>query len=70
MRTLAPQDRKELREFGLGLALLIMLIFWGLLPWLGDRPRPTWPLAASALLVWPHWPGRSRSIPSTAFCCP
>jgi hypothetical protein len=58
MRTLAPQDRKELREFGLGLALLIMLIFWGLLPWLGDRPRPTWPLAASALLgmaalAWP-----------------
>ena len=58
MRTLTPRNRKELREFGLGLALLIVLIFWGLLPWLGDRPRPAWPLAAGALfgtvaLVWP-----------------
>lgn len=58
MRTLNLQNRKELREFGLGLALLIALIFWGLLPWLGDRPRPVWPLVASALLgaaalVWP-----------------
>ena len=58
MRTLTPQNRKELREFGLGLALLIALIFWGLLPWLGDRPRPAWPLAAGALLgtaalAWP-----------------
>jgi len=58
MRTLTPQDQKELREFGIGLALLILLIFWGLLPWLGDRPRPTWPLVASTLvgsaaLAWP-----------------
>ena len=58
MRTLTPQNRKELREFGLGLALLIALIFWGLLPWLGDRPRPPWPLVAGAVLgaaalAWP-----------------
>jgi hypothetical protein len=58
MRVLAPQDGKELREFGLGLAVLVMLIFWGLLPWLGDRPRPAWPLAvggvlALAALAWP-----------------
>jgi hypothetical protein len=58
MRTLTPQNGKELREFGLGLAVLVVVIFWGLLPWLGDRPRPMWPLVASALLagaalVWP-----------------
>jgi hypothetical protein len=58
MRVLTPRDHKELREFGLGLALLIALTFWGLLPWLGDRPRPVWPLIASALLgvaalAWP-----------------
>mgnify|MGYP003546364450 CR=1 FL=1 len=58
MRTLTPQNGKELREFGLGLAALIALVFWGLLPWLGDRPRPAWPLAAGALLgtaalAWP-----------------
>jgi hypothetical protein len=58
MRTLTPQNGKELREFGLGLALLITLVFWGLLPWLSDRPRPAWPLAAGALLgtaalAWP-----------------
>ena len=58
MRILAPRNGKELREFGLGLALLITFVFWGLLPWLGDRPRPVWPLVASALLgvaalAWP-----------------
>ena len=51
MQTLIPRNGKELREFGLGLAVLVALIFWGLLPWLGERPRPTWPLVASALLA-------------------
>jgi hypothetical protein len=58
MRVLTLKDGKELREFGLGLALLIVLIFWGLLPWLADRPRPAWPLLAGgvlavAALAWP-----------------
>jgi len=58
MRILTPHDRRELRHFGLGLALLVMLFFWGLLPWLGERPRPAWPLAtggvvATLALVWP-----------------
>jgi hypothetical protein len=58
MRILTPSDRKDLRHYGLGLALLIVFAFWGLLPWLGDRPRPVWPLAvggvlAALALAWP-----------------
>ncbi len=51
MRVLTPHDRRDLRHYGLGLALLIVLVFWGLLPWLGDRPRPVWPLAAGGVLA-------------------
>ena len=51
MRILTPQDRQDLRHYGLGLALLIVLVFWGLLPWLGDRPRPAWPLAVGSVLA-------------------
>jgi hypothetical protein len=58
MRILTPNDRKDLRHYGLGLALLVVLVFWGLLPWLGDRPRPVWPLGvggvlAALALAWP-----------------
>jgi hypothetical protein len=51
MRILTRHDRKELRHFGLGLGVLVVLIFWGLLPWLGERPRPVWPLAAGGTLA-------------------
>jgi len=51
MRILTPGDRKDLRHYGLGLALLIAFVFWGLLPWLGDRPRPVWPLAVGGVLA-------------------
>jgi hypothetical protein len=58
MRTLTRHDTRQLREFGIGLALIVAAIFWGLLPWLGDRPRPLWPVAvggilAFAALAWP-----------------
>jgi len=58
MRVLARHDRKDLRQFGLAFGLLIVVIFWGLVPWLWDRPRPAWPLVAGAViaglaLAWP-----------------
>jgi hypothetical protein len=58
MRQLTRQDTRELRQFGLGLSLLLVAIFWALLPWLGERPRPDWPLVAGGViaalaLAWP-----------------
>jgi len=58
MKILTHNDTHQLREFGIGLALILIVIFWGLLPWLGDRPRPLWPVAAGgmlalAALLWP-----------------
>lgn len=51
MRVLTPGDRHELRQFGLGLAVLIALLFWALLPWLRDAARPAWPLVAGGILM-------------------
>jgi hypothetical protein len=58
MQALNSTDTRPLREFGLGLGLLLVLVFWLLLPWLGERPRPVWPLVAGGLvaglaLAWP-----------------
>ena len=58
MQDLKRSDTRALREFGLGLGLLLVLVFWLLLPWLGERPRPVWPLVAGGLvaalaLAWP-----------------
>ena len=51
MRTLTRHDTRALREFGIGFGLIVILVFWGLLPWLGDRPRPAWPLVAGGILA-------------------
>jgi hypothetical protein len=51
MRQLTRQDTRELRQFGLGLSLLLVAAFWALLPWLGDRPRPYWPLVAGGVVA-------------------
>lgn len=51
MRVLGRHDTRELRQFGLGFALMIALVFWVLLPWLWARPRPAWPLVTGAVLV-------------------
>lgn len=58
MRILTRHDHRELRHFGLGLGVLLVLLFWGLLPWIWDHERPTWPLVAGAVvaaaaLAWP-----------------
>ena len=51
MRILTPLDRRELRHYGLGLAVLVVLLFGLLVPWLWDHPRPTWPLVAGSVLA-------------------
>jgi len=51
MRILVPSDRRELRQFGLGLAALVVVLFWLLLPWLRDAGRPSWPLVAGGVLA-------------------
>lgn len=51
MRVLAPSDRRELRQFGLGLAALVVLLFWALVPWLRDAARPSWPLVAGVFVA-------------------
>ena len=58
-RALTRDDRRELRFFALGLAFVIVVVFWWLLPWLRDRPEPLWPLIVAWVLVvtaWAHPP--------------
>lgn len=51
MQHIDPQDRKALRHFGLGLALMVALVFGLLAPWLLDRPWPRWPFALALVLI-------------------
>ena len=55
MKILTRNDHRELRFFALGIALLLVLVFWGLLPWLRDRPEPLWPLLTAFVLVVMAW---------------
>lgn len=70
MKIIDRSDFKGLRYFALGLAALLVAIFWGLAPWLGDRPRPLWPLVVGWVLVmmawiWPPsvWPVHRALVP-------
>ncbi|GGW88127.1 SxtJ family membrane protein [Alteromonas halophila] len=46
------QDSTTLRHFGLGMSLMILLVFALLLPWLMSAERPVWPLpVATGLLI-------------------
>jgi hypothetical protein len=55
MKILTRHDRRDLRFFALGLALLLVVAFWGLLPWLRDEARPLWPLLVAWVLVMMAW---------------
>jgi hypothetical protein len=55
MQALTRNDRRELRFFALGLAALIVVAFWWLLPWLHDGVRPLWPLLVAWVLVMMAW---------------
>jgi hypothetical protein len=51
VRRLGPGDRRELRQFGIGLAVLIAGLFGWLVPWLADQPPSRWPWIAAAVLL-------------------
>jgi len=55
MKTLERTDSKGLRYFALGLAALLVVLFWGLAPWLTHRPQPLWPLVTAWVIVMLAW---------------
>lgn len=70
MQVLDRSDFKGLRYFALGLAALLVALFWGLGPWLVDGPRPLWPLVVGWVVVtmawvWPPsvWPIHRALVP-------
>ena len=59
MKLIDRHNVKELRKFGIALAVMFPLIFFLFLPWLFERPGPRWPLIVGAVfllaaLVWPR----------------
>ena len=63
MQALTRSDTRELRAFELGLAALVAVVFWLVIPWLREMPMPIWPAAVSGVLAilalgWPValWP--------------
>lgn len=46
-----PRSRRDLRRFGVVLAVAFPAVFCLLLPWLFSRPIPWWPLAVSGALL-------------------
>jgi hypothetical protein len=59
MRDLNSSDTRELRRFAIGVGVILLGVFWLLLPWWRSGPRPPWALAAGIALValgllWPR----------------
>ena len=51
MQQIARDDNRNLRQFGLGLAVLIALFFYLLLPWWFGYARHYWPLPLAAIIA-------------------
>ncbi|MDX1734273.1 MAG: SxtJ family membrane protein [Halioglobus sp.] len=41
----------ELRKFGFVTALMVVIFFYGLIPWIWEFARPLWPLVVAGVLV-------------------
>lgn len=46
-----PMSHRELRNFGLVTALMLLIFFDGLIPWIWNFKPPLWPLTVAAVLV-------------------
>lgn len=51
MQQIARDDHANLRQFGLGLAGLIWLFFWAILPWWFGYQRSWWPWPLAAVIA-------------------
>lgn len=46
-------DKRELRQFGFTIGVIVTVLFGGVLPWLFDRAFPLWPwIVAGVFLGW------------------
>jgi hypothetical protein len=46
-------DKRELRQFGFTIGVIVAVLFGGVLPWLFDRAFPLWPwIVAGVFLGW------------------
>ncbi len=58
--TAIQADRQELRRFGVTTGAIVALLFGLLLPWLLNRPFPTWPWVVAGILA-----GAGLAMPAT-----
>jgi len=48
----AQGNNKELRKFGFLFAVIVVVLFEDLLPWLKNKPLPSWPLHIAVPIAW------------------